>query len=115
MSWPKTWADREDFEGHHLDLVECPCGRETHADVIVDLRGVGLTSRDWGCDACLSRMVREQGVQHSALMAELGAPQAEVDAYRVRERWQQLRRETSGEVFDSGQALERARLDVLEG
>jgi len=108
----KTWADRPDFGGHPLDLVPCPsCGRVTHADVIVDMRGVpGTTLRprgrgarsaepvdiEWACDACRDALVVDAGWRHSDLIRALGAPPGIVRQHQVRERAEELRRQHKG-------------------
>lgn len=117
MSWPRTWDEREDFDGHPLDQVECPgCGRVTHADVIVDLSPASVGG-DWGCDACLDRLVANGRIKHSDLMAELGAPPKEVKEYRVREKFYERRRaaDRRDEPFHTGKALEKARAEVFDG
>jgi hypothetical protein len=66
--------------------VECACGRETSADMCVDLtplpleyrRGLGLELVDYLCDGCITRLFREQFVNEDEFYALLG--QDDVDA-----------------------------------
>lgn len=66
--------------------VECACGRQTSADMCIDLtplppeyrQALGLELVDYLCDGCITRLFREQLVHEDEFYALLG--QDDVDA-----------------------------------
>lgn len=99
MSWPATlYDDAEAFAEAVVSAdpevagptvtVEAPCcGRRCAADMVVDLRSVAGTTKDWACDGCRWRMIRTpgNGWSRSRLYRALGAPIKDVKLARAKE------------------------------
>jgi hypothetical protein len=76
-------------------VARCPCGRETNADMLVDVRPVPATVKakighpdaEYLCDGCRERLFREGHVTREVFFSHLGAPPAVLErirAYRLR-------------------------------
>lgn len=101
-------------------LVPC-CGRIETADSVVDTRNVvgtivNGTDWDWMCSACRTRMIRDSSNtwSPSRLARQLGAPVAEIQVMRAKERVEELSRQTPDD-FRPNEAYNTALDDVVAG
>lgn len=94
----KTHRDRL-VEDHGLDpkwnpRVECACGRQTSADMCVDITALpvemrsalGLADVDYLCDGCQTRLFRDQIVGEAEFYGLLGAGVQAVVVHTERDR-----------------------------
>ncbi|MGK2933696.1 MAG: hypothetical protein ACSLFE_00425 [Gemmatimonadaceae bacterium] len=80
MTWPPTVRAALGLTDDN-PLMKCGCGRETNADMMIDVRplpGAVRGTAEYLCDACVETVFRTKRMTRVAFNTALGAPPAVV-------------------------------------
>jgi len=69
-------------------LVRCGCGRVTNANMMLDVRALPPAvrgNREYICDGCRERWIREGRISREALYQAIGAPAEAIARVRAME------------------------------